>query len=200
MTRRLSFLLILLVVCAGCSSAARSLFSLSAPMNPVAGISNVTARPAIELQRVSMPDYLDTTDIILRTAGNELKVSATGRWAERLSNGLNQALMADLVVRLPGAQITVALPTRRRERQILVTIEAFDIEPDRRCVLTAAWTILDKNNDAVLVSERGAFIAPIEQRSGSIAEAAIVSAMAVATGELADGIAAAVVKLPISVP
>ncbi len=201
MKRPLSFLPVILVACASCSSGPpRSIYSLSAPVDTAAGISNVTARPAIELQRVSVPDYLDTTDIILRTRGNELKVSATGRWAERLSEGLNHALMADLVVRLPGDQITAAPPNRRMERQILVTIEAFDIEPDRRCVLTAAWTVLDKTNGAVLVSERGAFIAPIEQSSGSVRDAGIVSAMAVATGELADGIAAAVIKLPISAP
>lgn len=201
MTRPLSFLPVLLVVCASCSSGApRSLYSLSAPVDPAAGISNVTAKPVIQLQRVSMPDYLDTTDIILRSGGNELKVSATGRWAERLSDGLNHALMADLVVRLPGDQITAAPPTRRMERQILVTVEAFDVEPDGRCILTAAWTILDKNNAAVLVSERGAFIAPIKEASGSIGDAGIVSAMVVATGQLADGIAAAVIKSPPSVP
>jgi uncharacterized lipoprotein YmbA len=86
------------------------------------------------------------------------------------------------------------------ERQILVTVEAFDVEPDGRCILTAAWTILDRNNDAVLVSERGAFITPVKEASGSVRDADVVSAMAVATGELADGIAAAVIKIPASVP
>jgi uncharacterized lipoprotein YmbA len=201
MMRRASFFPVFLVVCAGCSSAPpRNLYSLSAPVDPAAGISNVTARPVIELQRVSMPDYLDTTDIVLRGGGNELKVSATGRWAERLSDGLNQALMADLVVRLPGDQITATPPSRRMQRQILVTVEAFDVEPDGRCILTAAWTILDKNNDAVLIAERGAFIAPVKDASGRVEDADIVSAMVIATGELADGIAAAVIKIPASVP
>jgi uncharacterized lipoprotein YmbA len=143
-----------------------------------------------------MPDYLDTTDLLLRSGQNELKVSATGRWAERLSDGLNHALTADLVLRLPGDQVTAAPPTTRLERQILVTVEAFDIRPDGRCILTAGWTILDKNNETVLVSERGAFVASAKDGSGGATDADIVAAMTTAIGQLADAIAAAVIKLP----
>jgi uncharacterized lipoprotein YmbA len=201
MMRPTSLFPILLVVSAGCSSGSpQGLYSLSAPVDPAAGISNVTAQPAIQLQPVTMPDYLDTTDILLRRGGNELKVSATGRWAERLSDGLNHALMADLALRLPHDQVTAAPPTRRSARQILVTVEAFDVRPDGRCILTAAWTILDKNNETVLVSERGAFLASAKGAAGSAGDADIVSAMALATGQLADGIAATVVAIPSSFP
>jgi uncharacterized lipoprotein YmbA len=156
----------------------------------------VAARPAIQLQPVTIPDYLDTTDILLRSGQNELKVSPTGRWAERLSDGLDHALMADLLIRLPGDQVTAAPPTSGSARQIRVTVEAFDVRPDGRCILTAAWTILDNNNEVVLVSERGAFVALAKDESGSIGDAAIVSAMEVAIGKLADGIVSAVSKVP----
>jgi uncharacterized lipoprotein YmbA len=147
-----------------------------------------------------MPDYLDTTDILLRKGGNELKVSATGRWAERLSDGLDHALRADLVLRLPGDRVTAAPPTIRLARQIRVTVDAFDVRPDGRCILTAAWTVLDQNKESILVSERGVFVAAANKASGSVADADIVSAMAVATGQLADGIAASVLKAPSSLP
>ncbi len=61
--------------------------------------------------------------------------------------------------------------------------------------MAATWTILGKNNQSVLVSERGAFVASAKDASGSVGDAEIVSAMAVATGQLEDGIAAAVNKV-----
>ncbi len=157
----------------------------------------MTGEPAVQLQPVIIPDYLDTRDLLLRGGQNALKVSTTGRWAERLSDELNQALMTDLVVRLPRAQVTAAPPTSKSAPQILVTVDAFDVRPDGRCVLSATWTILDKNNQTVLVSDRGVFTALAKDSAGAIGDADIVSAMAEATGQLADAIEAAVNEHPL---
>ena len=40
--------------------------------------------PVVELKPVSLPDYLNSTDILLRDGQNELTASPTGRWGERL--------------------------------------------------------------------------------------------------------------------
>lgn len=190
-----------LLAAAGCSSAPPpSLYSLSAPVDPTAGISTVTAEPTLQLQPVTVPDYLDTSDLLLRSGQNELKASATGRWAERLSEGLNHALQADLAVRLQRDQVTAAPPTLKTARQIQVNLEAFDVRPDGRCVMAVTWTILDKDNQSVLISERGSFIGSARNASGNVGDADIVSAMAAATGQLADAIAAGVVKMPLSSP
>ena len=42
-----------------------------------------TGFPIVEIKRVQLPDYLDTTDILERR-GNQLVPSPTGRWGERL--------------------------------------------------------------------------------------------------------------------
>ena len=52
---------------------------------PAGGLS-ATLRlnlPLLLLPRVSVPDYLDTTDMMIRDGQNELRVSQTGRWGER---------------------------------------------------------------------------------------------------------------------
>lgn len=152
----------------------------------------VTGKPAIELQAVTLPDYLDTSDIVLRSGQNELKISETGRWAGRLSDELNRALRADLASRLPDAQVAAAQPPIKSALQIRVTVEAFDVRPDGRFVLSAGWAILDKNTRSVLISQRGAFISSTKDAAGAIGNASIVAAMAASTGQLADAIAAAV--------
>ena len=189
---------LLLAVIGGCSSGLPpSLYSLSPEASSAADIAMTTGEPAVQLQPVIIPDYLDTSDILLRNGQNALKVSATGRWAERLSDELNQALMAGLVIRLPRDQVTAAPPTSKSALQILVTVDAFDVRPDGSCVLSATWAILDKNNQSVLVSERGAFIASAKDAAGAIGDAEIVSAMAASTGQLADAIAAGVNQKPL---
>jgi uncharacterized lipoprotein YmbA len=188
---------LLLVAAGGCSSGPPpTLYSLSPPADPAKEIVMMTGEAAVQLQPVIIPDYLDTSDLLLRSGQNALKISATGRWAERLSYELNQALTADLVVRLPRAQVTAAPPTSKSALQVLVTVDALDVRPDGQCVLSATWTILDKNQ-SVVVSQRGAFIASAKDSAGAVGDAGIISAMATSTDQLADAIAAAVNTNPL---
>ena len=61
-----------------------------------------TGLPVVEVNRIQLPDYLDTTDILERR-GNQLVPSPTGRWGERLSVGITRALTASLAARLPAS-------------------------------------------------------------------------------------------------
>ena len=77
-------LLTLLLTCCGSDPVSRT-YVLSPPVDPVARAVSEAGRPVLEVRRVSVPDYLDTTDIVSRDGRNELKVSSTGHWGERLS-------------------------------------------------------------------------------------------------------------------
>jgi len=68
-----------------------------------------TGLPVVELKRVQLPDYLDTTDILERR-GNQLVPSSTGRWGERLSAGFSRALTGSLAARLPRMIVTATPP------------------------------------------------------------------------------------------
>ena len=113
------------------------------------------SRPIIRLLPVSVPDYLDTQDILLRSGRNEVKANPTGRWAERLSVGLTHALAAALASRLPAADIVANRPIVPPAQQILVDVETFEISPDGQCQLTGRWTISSGDGLRVLRSGRG---------------------------------------------
>ena len=94
--------LALLTILMGCASGPQAVtYVLSAPADPVAGVSGEIGRPVVELRNVTLPDYLDTSDIFVRDGRNELKSSQTGRWGERLSVGVTRALIVDLAKRMP---------------------------------------------------------------------------------------------------
>jgi uncharacterized lipoprotein YmbA len=148
----------------------------------------------LQIQRVLVPDYLDTTDLLLRVGTHEIRESHTGRFGERLSLGITHALQSDLAVRLPLDTITLAQPAEKSARQILVTVDVFDVWQNGRCLLTANWSILGADRRDVLTADRGTFLtAPA---GGGISnDAAIVSAMANAVRQLAARIASTVQAL-----
>jgi len=100
-----------LLMLLGCSSSPPpSVYVLSAMANPVPGAGSEAGRPVLDLKPVTLPDYLDTTDIFLRDGQNELKSSRTGRWGERLSVGIGRALSEDLTARMPGIEVVQGEP------------------------------------------------------------------------------------------
>jgi len=178
--------LALLILVAGCAGPpATKIYLLGDPPNPAPSASKLSGRPITQLLPVSVPDYLDTRDILVRSGQNEVKASPTGRWAERLSVGLTRALAAALSARLSGADIVVDQPIVPPAQQILVDVEAFEIKSDGQCLLTARWTIA-KAGLHVLHSGRGTFV----EQAANDSDAAFASAMTRSIDRLADQVAA----------
>ena len=193
MTRRHSMAaaaLMAISISAGCIShpERRHIYALEQAPDAPAQPGLVAGRPELQLQRVLVPDYLDTTDILLRVGAHEIRESATGRFAERLSLGITDALRSDLAARLPLVAIAPAQPARNRARQILVTVDAFDVWPTGRCVLVADWSVIDADRRSELAADRGTFTSAAVG-GDSPGDAAIVSAMAASVRQLANAIA-----------
>jgi uncharacterized lipoprotein YmbA len=194
--RRPLVLIVLYSVVAACiSSPAPATYVLSHAVDFSMETGSAAGGPVVQLQRVLVPDYLDTTDILERVGQYELKSSSTGRWGERLSLGITHALGSDLAARLPLNRVTFSHPVEKSVRQILVNVDRFDVWGDGHCVLAANWSILESHGGAVLTEGRGNFIAaPV--RTGNPSDGAAVAGMADAVSRLADSITLAVKGLP----
>ena len=108
----------------------------------------------IQLQNVTVPDYLDVDDILVRTDRYQLQPIASAQWGERLSGGVTRALTVMLAERLPEYAWEPARPVEKGATQILVEVQAFDLWPDGRCVLSASWRILERETGATRISDR----------------------------------------------
>jgi uncharacterized protein len=184
----------LLSLCAGCAShPSRNIYVLNSASNSAVSAAGANAAPVLQLERVLVPDYLDTTDILLRIDEHELQASRSGHWGERLSVGIAHALRADLADRLPKEMVLLGRSADRSARQILVTVDAFDVWADGHCILKANWS-LETENRAVIKNGHGTFTVPVA--SGATGgDGAIVSSMANAVSQLADSIASTVKEL-----
>jgi uncharacterized lipoprotein YmbA len=169
----------------GCGSyTLPKVYTLGEPGPAPPGVLALAGRPAFELATVSTPDDVDTTDILRRTGANRVIASPTGRWAERVSVGLREALAEDLSRRLPD----VVIQTRsayEAPRRILVEVERFEIDPDGRCLIAARWGITGAAGKTGPWSDEGTFV--VAAASG--ADAAAAAAMSQAADQLADKIA-----------
>jgi uncharacterized lipoprotein YmbA len=180
----------LLLCMSGCSSGPPlHTYVLTPPL----GLGPLAASPAssedrILVRGVLVPDYLDTTDILLRHGGNEVEVSATGRWSERLSQGLTRALATDLQKRLP-AHTVVFDRSSPAQRQVLINVNALDLWRDGRCALAATWTIVDHDASRAVATGSGTFYSSPIGTTTEVGDARLVDAMTRTVDELADAIA-----------
>jgi uncharacterized protein len=176
---------------AGCISRGevRHSYSLDQAVEVPAPADAVSEHAAIQLQRVLIPDYLDTTDIVLREGAHELHESSTGRFGERLSLGITHALRADLAARMPQYTVTLAQSGRSTARQILVNVDTFDVWTSGRCVLVADWTVLDGERGSPIAAGRGTFTNAGAGAGVKAGDGAIVAAMADVVRQLAEHIA-----------
>jgi len=177
------------VLLTGCGSVPiqRTYVLGDAPPSTV-GIRSETGLVVIELKTVSVPSYLDSTDILRRTGPNEVTPSPTGRWGERLSHGITDALAASLSNRLPSLVITTT-PVSEPARRIIVDIEAVDIGADGRCLVAARWRVSSgAARQGAGESRRGTF----GETAASIDDQAVASALTRAIDQLAARIAATI--------
>jgi uncharacterized protein len=176
------FVPLLFVPLLGCMApVATREYVLGSPVEPRHSVAVLSERPTIWVYPVSVPDYLDTRDILVRDGRNEVKASASGRWAERFSAGVNRALIAGLAKRLPAVAVVAEKPVTSPTQQIAVDIQAFEIGPSQQCVLVAVWTLSSGDGVHVLRQERNTFVEPTIDNS----DARIAAAMSKAIDRLA---------------
>lgn len=181
----------LLLTGCGLASPPLRIYVLGDPATAPTGVLSETNLPIIELRTVSVPDYLDSSDILRRVGPNEVTASPTGRWGERLSVGLTQALATALSSRMPNVVIATnatPLPTRR----LFVDIERFDIGLDGQCLLVAHWRVMPANGQTALARQQATF----RETAAPVDDAAIASAMTRAVDHLAEQIASMMPAAP----
>lgn len=181
-----SALLLLALSVASCAAPALRVYVLQTPAAPVVS-SPVEDLPddVIELRPVLLPDHLDTRDIVRRAAPDLLVSSRNGRWGDRLSVGIRQALATDLQALLPRSAIVTASPIQPGFRRISLTVSRFDLDATGTLVLEADWIIEATRPPAVLARRRVRLVS--SGVGGS--DAAQVAAMSGLVGQLAASLA-----------
>lgn len=138
---------------AACAAQPLRLYTLNDPaaMGP-SGMLRPGA-PVIEVDRLILPDYLDTVDILVRR-GNVLERSDGARWASRLSILATNLLSARLATRVPDALVTDHWRGTAPDYRIMVQVTGLDVTSGGVASLDAYWQILPRDHRLQAVRNR----------------------------------------------
>ncbi len=148
----LAFLLL-----AGCGAPPLTLYTLSEGAGSGPAAPSLGAHPfVIEVARVTIPDDLDSEDIVLQD-GSILRRSKTGRWASRLSLEITSMLTQRLAARHPEALVTDVRQLASPSERLLVSISRLDLAVDGAAEITADWQIVPADGRRDIMRDRAQF-------------------------------------------
>ncbi|MEI6985758.1 MAG: PqiC family protein [Rhodospirillaceae bacterium] len=210
---RLSIMLSILLT-AGCATLPPpNLYVLSSPLaatTPAAATAAATPASTPRLNRplmvalgpITVPDYLDRTDIVRRATDNRMATEDGARWAEPLRSGLQRALVADLAGRLGSGYWVTISGTRSADVDFEVPLDVETFEPDAtgRVVMIASWEIRTVRDGANVMRQVMRQRVNFEHAMAVPGVEAQVRAMSAAVADLGASIVANMTKsLPKSV-
>ncbi|MDI2112890.1 PqiC family protein [Commensalibacter nepenthis] len=148
----------------GCAAPSLQYYTLTegniAP-KPAQAFNAANNASVIYIARVTVPDYLNTTDITTRT-GTELNHSVNGRMSSILSVGATGLITNLLTDKNPHLWITDEAPASPPAYQVRVNIRRFDLQAEANKIgnltLEASWSIIPQNDKAPVQKQRTNFV------------------------------------------
>jgi uncharacterized lipoprotein YmbA len=174
----------------GCAAAPTNFYLLSPVSGPVAGARNPIV---VAVGPVSLPDYLDRPQIVIRDGANAAVLAAYDQWAGPLDDMLPRVLVEDLASRLPEDRV-VSFPKIDNpafDQRVSVDVSRFDVDETGTAILAASWQVVaPSGKKPILVRE-----STVRATATSSAYADRVAALSQTLGLLADDIAQGLVSL-----
>jgi uncharacterized lipoprotein YmbA len=187
-------LLIASVFLAGCGQTETSRLYTLSPTADVSVRASTNEQLSVGIGPVTLPQYLDRPQIVVRLSPNKLELSEFDRWAEPLSHTVPRILAANLSSLL-GTERVYALPMiRRRSTDLAVAIDITQFEPNATgsASLVARWEIFTSDESQPIDEGRIA-----TQRSGGATgdHEAMAASLSVLLGELSEVLASRITAL-----
>ena len=169
-------------ISAGCSSTDPVLYTIA----PASGAAQVGGQPIILLDHVSIPPYLDRSQIVKSSENYRLDVSSNDWWGEPLSPMLRRILRQELAQRLPQSTVLseIGAVSATPDATIDLDLERLDEDSSGNVVLLAQASVSLKGRKAPILRSFQ-FSVP----SSAPTSAGEVAAVSIAVGRLADGLA-----------
>lgn len=148
-----------------------------------------TARLRIQVREVSLPPYLDRSQIVVRTSLNRYTVSDSHTWLEQLPAAVARVLAEDIGTRLGTAAVYTPAQMVPYELDYLVDVDIFRLEPSSEGMveLDARWHLF-RGPSRVVDSRRQRLRIPVAAGDYE----SYVAGMSDAIARLADDIAEAI--------
>lgn len=173
-------LLLLAALPAACASPNPSLYVLAS----IPGPTHPGAPRAIEVRGISLPRYLERSQIVRSSEGYRMDVLSNDWWGEPLDAMMNRILVQELNQRLPGSTVygdsgAISTPP---DASVAINVQRFDLNRDGMLLLGAQVAAGTRGTAPRDVS--------LTVRPADATTPALVAAMSAALAQLADAVAA----------
>jgi uncharacterized lipoprotein YmbA len=191
----LNTLLIILLsgIISGCigGTSQKSVYYVFNPVNAPLTADSPMADRGIGVGPITVPEFLEGSQIITRQEENLLNINEFHRWADSLKAQITTVMVDNLSAMLNTPNIVV-YPWERPfipEYQLYIDFRQFDGQTAGSITLEAVWSIVDTNDSKRLLTKRTSLV----ETTNSDGYKAYVTAMNFALEKLSKEIAESVV-------
>ena len=145
---------LVLASCAG-TSAPTQFYTLAPTIQTSAAKTPVAKKLFIGVGPVTLADYLDRPQIIVRDSAYKVTLSTFDNWAGPLDTGLPTVLVANLAALLPQDDV-VMVPqpfVTPLDYQVRINFSRFDIDGAGNAVTEAQWQVLDAKKNVIIATQ-----------------------------------------------
>lgn len=147
----------LCIMLAGCGKASppASYYILTSSSQRTSDIQPI-ADISVGIGPVSIPGYLDRSQIVTTTGQNSIAIHEYERWGNSFKTQVEETLAENISILLQTPQVTV-FPWERAMRpkyQIFLTIRKFEGKTTSHVTLDAIWQITNVSTDKSLLTRR----------------------------------------------
>lgn len=117
-----------------------------------AAAAETNRRMLVGVAPVTMPDYVDRPEIVMRNTNNEVTATAGSRWAESLSTNATSVMVENLGTLL-GSDRVVPLPARSAvDYEVALDLRRFELDSDWNAVMVGRWAVIDMKTSKEIAS------------------------------------------------
>jgi uncharacterized lipoprotein YmbA len=188
-----SVVLMVLSACTGISKPSKFYVLSALPESETTAEAVSNENLAIGIGPITLPIYLDRSQIVTRISRNELEMNEFHRWAEPLKENFFRVLAENLSVLLETVDVSI-YPRRMLtpvDYQVGIDVTRYDVTSDGKALLIAYWAVMGEGQN-ILVKKKSILSA----EAASMDYKDIVAAQNQALSELSRAIASEIKKLP----
>ena len=147
----------LLSLLAGCGGSGTNYYRLDASASATGGGAAASGL-SVAIGPVSLPTYLDRTEVVFATGPNEFQVPADALWIGSLRDNISRAVATDLGRLLGSSNVRSGSEMRTRPRyRVALDIRKFHGISGQGAVLDVSWSIQEGSSGEVLSRHSGVF-------------------------------------------
>ncbi len=154
-------LTMILTGCIGGTSKPSKFYLLRSMENPQKSLPPAGKKDSVSvlIGPITLPAYLDRTQMVTMAGKHELVLEEFNRWAEPLKDNFYRVLMEDLSLLLNTSEVYAydrdGAP--KADYQVVIDVTSFDSVPGGDAVLTAFWTVSGKDGSSPGIKRKSVF-------------------------------------------